>query len=197
MSEPTARCQGCGAPREVPVEGECPKCGSPNVAICDSDAGAAHEFVALKARDDPSEREPGLTCKACGAELDESARAPVEERKPCLNCGSLEGHFALTLEARGAIGSNLGLKARRGGRGKPFMELKQGENFSPIRDRFMHLLQIVDRRNNRYRKLVTDPETGEIVRDVDEPLSEHVGRGDARSPALDLHTPKPSNPSGL
>jgi uncharacterized protein (DUF1697 family) len=39
---------------------------------------------------------------------------------------------------------------------------------------------IADRRNNRYRKLVTDPETGEVVRDVDKPLTEHAGHGDAR-----------------
>jgi hypothetical protein len=106
--------------------------------------------------------------------------ALVEERQPCPNCGSLERHFAVTLDGRVNVSSSLGLKAKSRGKGKPFMESKQGDSFSTSRGRWMRLLQIVDRRNNRYRKLVTDPETGEVIRDVDEPLSEHVGRGDAR-----------------
>ena len=183
MLEPTASCRDCGAAREVPVDGEktCPACGSPNVAIRDSDEATSHELVALKARDDqPATSEPVVTCKTCGAELDESASAPVDERKPCPECGSLERHVAITLEGKVSVSSSLGLKAKTGGRGKPFMELKQGDSFSTSRGKFMRLLQIVDRRNNRYRKLVIDPETGEKLRDVDEPLSEHIERGSAR-----------------
>ena len=44
----------------------------------------------------------------------------------------------------------------------------------------MRLWQTVDRRNNPYRKLVTDPEASEVLRDVDEPLRDHVGRDDAK-----------------
>ncbi len=124
--------------------------------------------------------EPVVTCKACGAELDESTSAPVEERQPCPNCGSLERHFALTLAGKVSVSSSLGLKAKTGGKGKPFMELKQGDSFSTSRGRWMRFLQIVDRRNNRYRKHVSDPETSEVLRDVDKPLSEHIGHGDAR-----------------
>ena len=123
---------------------------------------------------------PVVTCKACGVELGESASAPVEERQPCPNCGSLARHFALTLEGKTSVHSSLGLKAKGGGKGKPFMELKQGDSLSTSRGRWMRLLQIVDRRNNRYRKLVTDPDTGEVLRDVDKPLTEHTGRGDSR-----------------
>ena len=42
------------------------------------------------------------------------------------------------------------------------------------------LPQVVDRINNRYRKLVIDPQTGEKLRDVDEPLSDHQGYGSAK-----------------
>jgi hypothetical protein len=84
------------------------------------------------------------------------------------------------MRAAVSVGASLGLKARSKGKGKPFLEQKQGDSFSTSRGKWMHLLQIVDRRNNRYRKLVTDPETGEVPRDVDKPLSEHVGRGDAQ-----------------
>ena len=84
------------------------------------------------------------------------------------------------LEGKVSVKSSLDLKAKGGGRGKPFMAVKEGDSLSISRGRWMRVLQIVDRRNNRYRKVVTDPETGEVLRDVDEPLTDHTGRGDAR-----------------
>jgi hypothetical protein len=38
----------------------------------------------------------------------------------------------------------------------------------------------VDREGNRYRELITDPETGALIRDVDEPLDQHRGHGSAK-----------------
>ena len=40
----------------------------------------------------------------------------------------------------------------------------------------------IDRRNDHYRERIVDSE-GNVVRDVDEPLSEHRGRGDAKPPS--------------
>lgn len=45
---------------------------------------------------------------------------------------------------------------------------------------WMRRVQIIDRRGNRYVKRVEDPETGEVVRNVDEPLTEHRGYGSAK-----------------
>lgn len=44
------------------------------------------------------------------------------------------------------------------------------------------VVQIIDRTLTppRYRKLVRDADTGEVLRDVDEPLADHQGRGSAR-----------------
>jgi hypothetical protein len=47
----------------------------------------------------------------------------------------------------------------------------------------MVLVRVIDRRNNRYRESVRDPSTGEVVRNVDEALTEHTGRGSARKHA--------------
>jgi len=41
------------------------------------------------------------------------------------------------------------------------------------------LRRVFDRRNGRYYELVVDPQ-GNVVREVDEPLSAHQGRGSAR-----------------
>ena len=51
----------------------------------------------------------------------------------------------------------------------------------------MVLEQTVDRENNRYRKRVVDSQTGEILRDVDHPLTDHQGYGSAKKKA-----PKPT-----
>lgn len=44
----------------------------------------------------------------------------------------------------------------------------------------MRKVRILDRDNNRYVEKVVDPETGEVLRDVEEPLSEHQERGWAK-----------------
>jgi hypothetical protein len=175
MSEPTACCRDCGASRDVPVEGVCPVCGSANVSLSDSDQGFGHELLALNQRDDQDEHP--VACNGCGAELDEPPNLPADERQPCLRCGSLGRVFSVTLEAGIRLGGSLGLKMKSGGKGKPYLEQKHGDSYSTSRRKWVHLLQIVDRRNNRYRKLVTDPETGEVIRDVDEPLTDHQGYG--------------------
>ena len=53
------------------------------------------------------------------------------------------------LEGKVSVKSSLDLKAKGGGRGKPFMEVKEGDSLSISRGRWMRVLQIVDRRNNR------------------------------------------------
>ena len=41
----------------------------------------------------------------------------------------------------------------------------------------MNLIQIVDRRRNKYFKHVEDPKTGDVIRHVEEPLTHHKDRG--------------------
>jgi Zn finger protein HypA/HybF involved in hydrogenase expression len=182
VSEHTACCRDRGAPREIPVNSEsvCPACGSANVALSDSDSAKGYSLVALKAREDQGEPEPVVACKDCGAQLDESAIKTSDERRPCPGCGSLARHVSMAFGGKVTVGAQLALKAKNGATGKWFLKQKQGDSFSTERGRFMRLLQVVDRRNNCYRKLVTDPETGEVLRDVDEPLSDHQGYGDAK-----------------
>jgi hypothetical protein len=86
----------------------------------------------------------------------------------------------VALTATVTMRTELRVKAKSPGEKRPFMEQKVGESYSWARDRWMDLVRVVDRRNNRYRETVRDPETGDVVRDVDEPLTEHTGRGSAR-----------------
>lgn len=80
--------------------------------------------------------------------------------------------------------SSLKAKGRHAGaagrRRKWFIETFSGSELSRSLQRFMHKVRIIDRDNDRYLEKVVDPETGEVLRDVDEPLSEHQGRGSAK-----------------
>ena len=58
---------------------------------------------------------------------------------------------------------------------------KLGASWSYARHKWMQVHQLVDRRGNRYVKKVEDPETGEVLRDVDEPLTDHQGYGSSLS----------------
>jgi Zn finger protein HypA/HybF involved in hydrogenase expression len=182
MTAPVARCRACGSPREVPVDGEraCSVCGSRDIALADADTARGHELVSLKARDDQEPPEAVVYCKQCGAELEEPAGTPVAERTPCPRCRSRSRTVGIALAGTVTPRTTVAAKGKSPSRPKPFMEQKAGDSYSSARGKWMRVLQVVDRRNNRYRKLVTDPETGEVLRDVDKPLTEHVGRGDAR-----------------
>ena len=44
----------------------------------------------------------------------------------------------------------------------------------------MERLKVEDRRQDRYKEVVRDPDTSEIIHECEEPLSEHQGHGSAR-----------------
>jgi hypothetical protein len=75
---------------------------------------------------------------------------------------------------------NLQIKVRRGAKGKPVIEQFTGDDLHRKSGRWMHKVQIVDREKDRYFKEVIDPETGEIVRRCEEPLSRHQGYRSAK-----------------
>ena len=76
--------------------------------------------------------------------------------------------------------TSLNMKARAGGRGKPFLLQFVGADWSETGRRFMQKFRRIDRRGDRYQETVDDPVTGERVHECDEPLSEHWGHGSAK-----------------
>lgn len=121
-----------------------------------------------------------VSCGNCGIALSEPSDLPTDRRVACARCGSVARSFAVPIYENLAIHEDLRVRARSPGEKKPFFDVKSGSDFWAERGKWMHRVQIVDRRNNRYRKLVSDPATGEAIRDVDEPLSDHRGYGAAR-----------------
>lgn len=81
-------------------------------------------------------------------------------------------HSSLT-----AKGKHAGITGRR----KWFVETFSGTDWSHRLQRFVRKQRTLDRDNDRYAEKVVDPETGEVLRDVEEPLSDHRGHGSAKA----------------
>jgi hypothetical protein len=118
-------------------------------------------------------------CGGCSASLDEPANLPLEKRQPCPKCGSRIRVFEIELGGEVVLRSSLGLKARRGGRGRPFVEIFSGADLWRVAGRWMHKVRRIDREADAYEETVTDPGTGVVVHETVEPLSEHRGHGSA------------------
>ena len=76
----------------------------------------------------------------------------------------------------------MGLKARDVAGGRPFLEAVHDklEWFRKL-GRWHQVTRIVNRRDDEYHEVIVDGQTGEVVREVHEPLSQHRGHGSARS----------------
>ena len=121
--------------------------------------------------------EQRVVCSDCQTEYD--ADVSTSEEKRCPKCGSIAKTITVQFEDRIEFHDQLAMKSKRDGE-KPHLKAKVGDNYDHSRGKYVHIEQTVDRDNNRYRKLVKDKETGEIIRDVDEPLSDHKGYGSAK-----------------
>lgn len=119
-------------------------------------------------------------CGECEAELNESHEAPPESRAPCPRCGSLRREVRLYRSDSVRLYSRLDLKAREPGQSRPYMEQRVGDDLHRDSGVWMHLKRVIDRLRNRYIEHIRNPKTGEVVRDVDEPLDQHKGHGSAK-----------------
>jgi len=64
-------------------------------------------------------------------------------------------------------------------RGKYDYEAVLGHEFN-VEGNLMHKERIFDRKNNSYKERVVNTDTGEVVRDIEEPLSKHIDHGSAK-----------------
>jgi hypothetical protein len=64
-------------------------------------------------------------------------------------------------------------------KGKYDHEALHGHEFN-IAGNLMHKERIFDRKNNLYKERVVNTDTGEVIREVEHPLSDHTGHGSAK-----------------
>lgn len=119
-------------------------------------------------------------CAACGATIDEPPSTSPADRKRCPTCGSQARSFSLQVRETLTFRGKTGLKHKRPGYKKPILESVSGDDFCRATGQWNKLAREIDRKNNRYKEVIINPESGEVLRQCDEPLSEHVGRGSAK-----------------
>ena len=128
-----------------------------------------------------TENKKDVLCGKCKNVLDEEMGLPVDDRTPCPKCGSITRKFLKFLHGEITMKSQLKMKGRHAGGGKPFIERVTGDDLHRKSNKWMKLERTIDRENDKYHEVVTDPSTGEITHECKEPLSKHQGHGAAKS----------------
>jgi DNA-directed RNA polymerase subunit RPC12/RpoP len=119
-------------------------------------------------------------CGTCGQLLDETTDISPEERNPCPYCGSFKRTVHVTISSKSVIYSKLGMKGRRPGGERPFIEQVIGDDLHRKTGIWMKFHRIIDRDCARYFEKVTNPQTREVVHHTDESLREHIDHGSAK-----------------
>ena len=122
-------------------------------------------------------------CLCCGFEITEKKNRVEDKRRPCPQCDSLGRALVMIQNESVEVNDRHRMKLRGGERtasGKPGRELVQGHDFYRISGVWNYLYRLIDRMNDRYHKKITDPKTGKIVYECQEPLSKHQGHGSAK-----------------
>ena len=98
-------------------------------------------------------------------------------------------HIAMRIDSELKMRSALNLKVRGWHRGKHLVVTKarSASEFFRKTQRWHRVNRLIDRRRNRYFESITDAETGALVKEIDEPLSQHQGHGDARVKRAEAH----------
>ena len=118
-------------------------------------------------------------CADCGASIVHDADASGT-RIPCVVCGSMKRIYNVSITEKIIARDGYGLKAKRLGKKKPYVEDLSIPDYSYSREKYVHKQRVIDRDNDHYFEKVTDYETGEVVHHCEEPLSQHQGHGDAK-----------------
>jgi hypothetical protein len=64
--------------------------------------------------------------------------------------------------------------------GKTISQEFSGDDLCVKTKTWMTKRRVIDKKNDRYSEIVTDPETGKIIHQTDHKLSEHRGHGSAK-----------------
>jgi hypothetical protein len=84
----------------------------------------------------------------------------------------------VTLTDAAVVYDSLATKARHGdvGQAKPYREAFTGFDYHRDSQEWRQVSRVVDRENNRCTERIVDA-SGDVVRDVDGPLNDHLGHG--------------------
>jgi hypothetical protein len=118
-------------------------------------------------------------CGECALKVDDDPNTGIGEWPPCPECGSRTRSMRPDGPTAGRI--MLGLTAlKRPGEKRHGIEERHGDSLQVSTGRWVRRHRVINRRTNRYHEKIIDEETREVIREVDEPLTNHQGRGNAK-----------------
>ena len=121
-----------------------------------------------------------VSCGECGQPFAAIILGEGGRRVPCPNCQSTKVVFDVSIIDGVSVKEKLGMKLKKPGIKKPVFESVSGDDFHRNTQRWSTLSRTIDRQNDLYTEKIVDSETGQIIRYCSEPLSKHVGHGNAK-----------------
>jgi hypothetical protein len=123
----------------------------------------------------------GTSCANCKNELPDDL--PGQTRAPCPNCGSIARTYLDSLTD--GIAAHDGHRAKAKRPSLPSAKKLRFDTYSGVEHshKFGKLVRVhrtIDKDNDRYMEKVIDMQTGEILHECDEPLSQHTNHGTAK-----------------
>jgi len=120
-----------------------------------------------------------VTCSECGSTIDETLDPPGA-LCPCPVCGSSSRVFGRVASDSITFRDGAAFKQKRPGIKKPIAEGFVLPTVSKATGRAVEHSRRIDRGANRYTERVVEYDSGTVVHETDEPLTEHRGHGSAK-----------------
>jgi hypothetical protein len=116
-----------------------------------------------------------VICNQCGSHFD--FEIGFEESMLCPACKINDWNYDVTEEEKKFLRQKVKLRERNSKGEKPFRETTLGEELFNKTKEWRQIERIVNRQDDIYYEKITDLETGEVIKEVFEKLSEHQGHG--------------------
>jgi len=125
-----------------------------------------------------------IKCSDCGTALPDEWISS-KKKNNCSQCGSSAKTINLNIVENVGIEihdclegkvKNINYNSKR----NPRYEFIEGDDVRKSDGKWMKKTRIIDKNNNKYLEIITDPETNEVIHSCEEPLSEHFNHGHAK-----------------
>jgi len=79
------------------------------------------------------------------------------------------------------VSNSITAKAKTPGVKRPTIEISTGSDLHKRENKLVHKERVIDQKHDLYCEKVVDHETGEIIHEKEEPLSNHICHGSVKS----------------
>lgn len=118
-------------------------------------------------------------CGGCSEELYENASGAPEKRIACPRCKSLNRSFSTTRTEHLTLSEWIRLKVTDENNKKQ-SQIQTGDDFHRDTRTWRKLIRVIDWGKNWYSEKIIDEKGATVFREIDEPLTDHTGRGSAK-----------------